>query len=634
MNIQQILLKYWGYSSFRPLQEEIIESVLEGHDTLALLPTGGGKSITFQVPALVQEGICIVISPLISLMQDQVENLKRKGIKAVAIYSGMHQREIEIALNNCRFGEFKLLYVSPERLTTPMFRDAVKRMKVSLLAVDEAHCISQWGYDFRPPYLQIAEIKELLPNVPILALTATATPRVIEDIQEKLGFRNGNFFRKSFERNNLTYFVFHEEDKNARILKIIRTIKGSGIIYARNRRQTKEIAAFLAKQKIRATFYHAGLDPKEREKRQNAWMKEDYQVIVATNAFGMGIDKPNVRYVIHVNLPDSIEAYFQEAGRAGRDEKTAYAVLLYTNADLQDLRHNLSLTFPELSVIRNIYECLGNFFGIPIGCGSDLSFDFDAALFSERYRFPQIVTLSALKLLEKEGYILLSEAMHTPSRICIKCDKESLYRFQVENAFFDPFIKVILRSYSGVFSEFVPIIEEDLAKKNQLPPAEVINMLTRLEKEGVLNYIPRSDNPRIVYTENRIDIKNLFLSPETYRNRLKDATERIDAMIRYAKSSHQCRSQALLAYFGETDTHRCGRCDVCIERNKIELSELEYNNTMEIIRPLLNEAPRTLEEIVSAVSPIYPDKVLKLVMYLIDTGHIERMPDQHYSWKE
>ncbi|HSN50872.1 MAG TPA: ATP-dependent DNA helicase RecQ, partial [Bacteroidales bacterium] len=498
MNIHQILQKYWGYPAFRPLQEDIIQSVLDGNDTLALLPTGGGKSLTFQVPAMAQEGICIVISPLISLMKDQVDNLKKKGINAAAIYSGMHQDEIDIALNNSRFGHNKLLYVSPERLTTPKMRDALKRMKVNLLAVDEAHCISQWGYDFRPPYLQIAEIREFLPGVPILALTATATPQVIEDIQDKLKFRKQNLFQKSFERKNLTYFVFHEEDKRHRILKIIEKVKGAGIIYVRNRRQTKEISDFLVKNGIPATFYHAGLDTPERDKRQTAWMKEEKRVIVATNAFGMGIDKPNVRFVIHIDIADSIEAYFQEAGRAGRDEKESFAVLLYEKSNILDARHNLSSAYPEIKLIRDIYQALGNYLKIPVGSGRDSSSDFDLADFSAQYRFSPIIVYNALKFLEKEGYLILNEAIHGPSRIFIKADKESLYRFQVENASFDPFIKTLLRSYAGILTEFSSIREEELAKRSNLSKEQVIDLLGKLHKREVLDYVPRAESPRII----------------------------------------------------------------------------------------------------------------------------------------
>ena len=633
MTIHQILLKYWGYSSFRPLQEEIIQSVLNGRDTLALLPTGGGKSITFQVPAMAMDGLCLVITPLISLMQDQVGNLKKKGIRAAAIHSGMYAAEIDTALNNCRYGDNKLLYVSPERLTTDKMRDALKRIKVNLIAVDESHCVSQWGYDFRPPYLRIAEIRELLPSVPILALTATATPEVVVDIQSKLHFRSPNVFRKSFERKNITYFVFKEEDKHRRILNIIRKVKGPGIIYVRNRRQTKEIAEYLTRQGISATWYHAGLDPKERQKNQQAWIKETKQVIVATNAFGMGIDKPNVRFVIHIDLPDSIEAYFQEAGRAGRDEKPAFAVLLYEQADIIELRKNLDATYPELQKIKDIYQALGNYLKIPVGNGKDFMTEFDIGDFSENYNFPPIISYNALKFLEKEGFILLSEAVHTPSRVFIKTDKESLYRFQVENEFFDPFIKTLLRSYSGIFSKFSPIREEDIAKRTSLPVDKVIEILVRLSKLQVIDYIPRTENPRLIFTEDRIESKDLTLSPGYYKDRFLAAQKRIDAMIRYAESTHKCRSQALLTYFGESEARRCGKCDVCIQRNKIELTDLEFNSILKDIKPILQTKPCSMVELVEMVTSVSEDKVIRAIQWLLDNEKIEMTKDRQYIWR-
>jgi ATP-dependent DNA helicase RecQ len=632
LTIHQILQKYWGFSSFRPLQEEIIQSVLDGKDTLALLPTGGGKSITYQVPALVMDGTCLVITPLISLMQDQVGNLMKIGIKASAIHSGMYFNEIETVLNNCRFGDVKLLYISPERLTTEKMRDALMQIKVNLIAVDESHCVSQWGYDFRPPYLRIAEIREFLPGVPILALTATATPEVILDIQSKLHFRSPNLFRKSFERKNITYFVFKEEDKRKRILSIIRKVKGSGIIYVKSRRQTKEIAEYLTRQHIPATRYHAGLDAKEREKNQQSWLKEIHQVIVATNAFGMGIDKPNVRFVIHMDLPDSIEAYFQEAGRAGRDEKQAFAVLLYEEADIIEVRKNLETTYPELQKIRDIYQALGNYLKIPYGNGKDYVTEFDIGDFSESYNFSPIIVYNALKLLEKEGFLLLNEAVHTPSRVYIKADKESLYRFQVENEYFDPFIKTLLRSYSGIFSEFSVIREEDLAKRTNLPTAKVIELLIKLSKFQVIDYLPRTDKPRIVYTENRVESKDLTLSPEHYKNRFISAQKRAEAIIWYAESTHKCRSQALLAYFGESEARRCGKCDVCIQRNKIEITDFEFNAILKEIKPALKTSPCSIQELVEMVKDVDEDKVIRAIQWLLDNEKIEVNTDRKYLW--
>ena len=633
MTIHQILLKYWGYSSFRPMQEEIIQSVLDGRDTLALLPTGGGKSITFQVPAMAKDGLCLVITPLISLMQDQVENLKKRGIKAAAIHSGMYSAEIDSALNNCRYGDTKLLYVSPERLTSDKMRDALKRIKVNLVAVDESHCVSQWGYDFRPPYLRIAEIREHLPAVPFLALTATATSDVVIDIQSKLHLRNPNIFRQSFERKNITYFVFKEEDKRRRILNIIRKVKGSGIIYVKNRRHTKEIAEYLTREGISSTWYHAGLDPKERLKSQHEWMKETKQVIVATNAFGMGIDKPNVRFVIHIDLTDSIEAYFQEAGRAGRDEKPAFAVLLYEQADIIEVRKNLDSTFPELQKIKDVYQALGNYLKIPIGNGKDYMAEFNLGDFSDNYNFSPVIAYNALKFLEKEGFLLLSEAVHTPSRVCIKTDKESLYRFQVENAFFDSFIKTLLRSYSGIFSEFCTIREEDIAKHINLTTDKVIEFLVKLSKLQVIDYIPRTENPRIIFTQNRIESKDLTLSPEYYKDRLRAAQKRTEAMIHYAESTHKCRSQALLAYFGEMEARRCGKCDVCIQRNKIELTDLEFNSILKEIKPVLQEKSCSLLELVGMVTTVNEDKVIRAIQWLLDNEKIVINEERQYIWK-
>jgi len=633
LTIQQILLKYWGFSSFRPFQEEIIQSVLDGKDTLALLPTGGGKSITFQVPAMAKDGLCLVISPLISLMKDQVDNLTKRGIPAAAIYSGMFQGEMDLVFNKCRYGDLKLLYVSPERLTSEKMRDAIRRMKINLVAIDEAHCISQWGYDFRPPYLEIAAIREMIPGVPFLALTATATSVVVTEIQKKLNFRKENVFHQSFERKNLTYFVFNEEDKNRRILNILKKVKGPGIIYVRSRRHTKEFADFLTKQGIPSLPYHAGLDAKTRVKHQNAWMKEEKKVIVATNAFGMGIDKPNVRVVIHINMPDSLEAYFQEAGRAGRDEKQAFAVLLYEKADILDARHNLAAAYPEIHEIRNIYRALCNYLQIPVGGGMDTSYDFEISGFCDHYNFSQVTVFNTLKFLEKQGFFMLTEALLNPSKVFIKADKETLYRFQVENEYFDPFIKTMLRSYSGIFTEYVKIHEAELAKRTQLNVSEVREMLSRLHKQGILAYQPGSDKPKIICTENRIDEKELFISPEYYKNRKKDAETRLESVITYAETTGRCRSQSLLSYFGECNSKRCGKCDVCIERNKIELSDLEFELVLNAIKPMLKARHCSLVELAESISSIHEDNLLKVIQWLMDSNKIAMDNEQLFFWK-
>ena len=632
MPLKNILVKYWGHTAFRPLQEEIIQSVLDGKDTLALLPTGGGKSICFQVPALASDGLCLVITPLIALMQDQVDNLKKKNINAVAIYSGMHRNQIELALDNCMFGDVKFLYLSPERLETEKFRAVISRLKVSLIAVDEAHCISQWGYDFRPPYLRIAAIREFMPGVPVLALTATATPAVVSDIQEKLGFVKENLFQKSFARSNLTYVVQHEENKLGRLLKICNRIQGTGIVYVRNRRRTREISDFLNAQKVSADFYHAGLDPATREKRQAAWMNGQTRVIVSTNAFGMGIDKPNVRFVVHMDLPDSLEAYFQEAGRGGRDGNQSYAVVLFENSDLIDLRHNHALSYPAIDVIKNAYHALGNYFQLATGSGKDRSFDFEISEFCSQYKLNPVVTYNALKFLEKEGYLMLSEDVGSPSLVNIKTKKENLYRFQVENPSYDPFIKLLLRSYSGLFTTFSRISEAEIARRMPMQLNDVIKTLHKLNQLGLITYVPRKDKPQLVFLTERLDVSSLQISRKHYHDRMKSAEKRLESVISYVSSTNQCRSQLLLAYFGEKESQRCGKCDVCIERNKLELSEFEFKRVTEQIELLIADKAMTLEEIVENITGSNEDKIIKAFRWLLDNDKITTTEDNRFVW--
>ena len=584
-------MKYWGYSSFRPMQEEIIRSVLDGKDTLALLPTGGGKSICFQVPAMSVDGLCLVVTPLIALMKDQVENLKRKKIKAVAIYSGMHPDEIELAINNCIFSDVKFLYLSPERLETDLIKNNIERMNVRLLAVDEAHCISQWGYDFRPSYLNIVKIRDYLEGVPVLALTATATSDVVVDIQQKLGFKEQNLFQQSFERKNLTYVAIKEENKLNRLLKVVTNLKGSGIVYMRSRKKTVDLAEFLKKNNISSTFYHAGLDRKSRDIRQNSWVSGETQVIVATNAFGMGIDKPNVRFVVHLDIPDSLEAYFQEAGRAGRDGKNSYAVLLFEKADILDSENFIQSQFPDIKSIKQVYQALGNFFQLAIGAGKDTSFDFDISEFCSNYNIPYRTVYNSLKFLEKEGYVLLYEIIDADSKICFKASKEDLYKFQVENAKYDKFIKLLLRSYSGLFTEFVKINESEIAKRMDSEPDNVIKQLSQLDKFEILTYLKSKSQPQITFLTERFDSKNINLSDEIYRDRKSSAEIRMKSVLDYIKNNNKCRSQQLLQYFGEVQQKRCGKCDVCVERNKIELSELEFDIVLKQIKPFYQKSP-------------------------------------------
>lgn len=630
--IHQILKKHWGYSQFRPMQEEIIQSVISGKDTLALLPTGGGKSICFQVPALAINGLCLVISPLIALMKDQVENLNNKNIKASALYSGMHKVEIERVLSNCLFGETKFLYVSPERLKSDDFLTNLTRMKIGLIAVDEAHCISQWGYDFRPPYLEIADIRQYFPNTPIIALTATATPVVVDDIQNKLKFKEKNIFQKSFARSNLIYLTLRTENKLERLLRIIYNIKGTGIVYVRNRRKTQEIAEFLQTKNITADYYHAGLKVEERDKKQSDWIKGIKQIIVSTNAFGMGIDKPDVRFVVHLDIPDSIEAYFQEAGRGGRDEKKSWAFLLYDELDLEELQNKYIENFPELSFIRNVYKALCNYLQIPMEHGKDRIFEFEFAKFAKEYNFRTLSCYNALKFLEKEGYFVLNEAYHKPSRITINCSHEEIYNFQVQNKKLDPFIKTILRSYGGLYSSFVQIKEQDIANRLNIGYSQVISNLIQLEQNGIIIYDQQTDKPQIIFTENRIDENHITLSFDRYQFLKETAKKRIDAMLNYTTNLTKCRSKLLLEYFGEINSMRCGECNICIKRNKMNINDFEFNNTIHIIKPLLQKQTMKIEDVVKSVDIFTEEKTIEIIRWLIDKGKISIMDDKTLKW--
>jgi ATP-dependent DNA helicase RecQ len=634
ITIHQVLSKYWGYSTFRPVQEDIINAVLSGKDTLALLPTGGGKSICFQVPGMMLEGVTLVITPLIALMKDQVENLRKRGINAEAIYSGMSPREIDLAINHVYHGTVKFLYLSPERLLTQRFLELIPSLKIGLIAVDEAHCISQWGYDFRPPYLRIAEIRQLLPGVPILALTATATRTVVNDIQLKLGFKQNNLFEKSFERRNLAYVVFKEEDKHKRLLKILKNVPGTGIVYVRNRRKTREIAEFLIKNGISADYYNAGLSAVDRERKQDNWKSGKSRVMVSTNAFGMGIDKADVRIVVHLDLPDSIEAYFQEAGRAGRDEKKAYGVLLYEESDILDARHNLELSYPVPDYIRQIYQSLGNYYQLTPGSGRDLAFDFEIADFCRQYNFKPIPVFNALKFIEREGFILLNEAIGNPSRILFNVRKDDLYRFQVENARYDPLIKMILRSYGGIFTEPAVINETELANRLSTTPDEIKKSLNYLTQQEILTYLPRRDKPQLTFSSELIRAVDLKISPEHYFNRKKDAIKRLDSIIHYVTSSRSCRSKTLISYFGQTDIKRCGICDVCLNRNRAGLSELDFNNIVGIIKPLLRQQSLSMDVLVEACRNINEEKVIRAITWLVDNEKIEISEGGIFKWIE
>ncbi|MDR3093491.1 MAG: RecQ family ATP-dependent DNA helicase [Bacteroidales bacterium] len=576
-DIHAILKEHWGYDTFRPMQEDIIRSALEGRDTLALMPTGGGKSITFQVPAMAMDGICIVVTPLIALMKDQVENLKKLRIKAVAIFSGLTAREMDIELNNCVFGGYKFLYVSPERLGTDVFQTRVKQMKVNLLVVDEAHCISQWGYDFRPSYLAIADLRDILPSeVPVLAVTATATAKVVGDIQAKLRFRKPNVLKTSFERKNLVYLVRQTEDKLHYLLKTLQRFPGSGIIYARNRRKTSDVAKFLQENGINADFYHAGLNTEVRSEKQDRWKEGLCRIIVATNAFGMGIDKPDVRFVIHIDPPDTLEAYFQEAGRAGRDLQKSYAVLLYEKADENKLNQRLRVSFPEPDVIRRVYQALGNFLQVPIGGGRDMPLDFSLEKFSAVFHFEQLSVYHALKLIEREGFIQYNEDPKMAAKVIFLVQRDDLYKFQVANETFDQFIKILLRSYSGFFSEYVSISEELLARHAKVTIEVIYDFLQKLDKMKIIDYIPRRKQSMITYTRERIDDKYLNISTANYKVRKDIMQANLAAVMRYANEKECCRSMMLLEYFGEKNLRPCGQCDYCIQQKEQEITDEEW----------------------------------------------------------
>ena len=610
-----ILQQYWGYPSFRPLQEDIVDSVMAGKDTLALLPTGGGKSICFQVPAMAMEGLCLVITPLIALMKDQVAHLVDKGIPAAAIYSGMHPDELELAYNQAAFGRLKFLYVSPERLQTNAFIEALRKMKVCLLAVDESHCISQWGYDFRPPYLKIADIRPYMPKTPVLALTATATTKVVDDIQFRLGFKQKNVFQSSFERKNVTYNVFHEADKYGVLRRKLEAMKeGSAIVYVRNRKRTQVIADWLNSVGISATFYHAGLDAKTRDERQDLWMKGKVKVIAATNAFGMGIDKPDVRLVIHMDLPDSIEAYFQEAGRAGRDLKPSEAFLLVSPADIKKLQENLTQSFPELDRIKLIYNALGNYFGIPIGAGENVSYPFVISDFANRYGFSIIEVFHTLKILEKEGFLVLSDSFDEPSKVMIKASRDDIYGFQVNNPQYSELVKYMLRSLPGVMSDFVKINEEMMAKKIGVQAEKVMEHLKKLEAYNFLSYAPRNDKPQILFLSEFVDAKHFGLSKENYYDRKKDAEERVKAVVDFVNNDEECRSVQLLRYFNEKSRKTCGHCDVCLKQQHC----VPYDTIENRVRSVLSEEMLPMNVILSKCSDFEESQVLDAIRFLVD----------------
>ena len=629
---RQILIKYWGYASFKPLQEEIIRSITEGHDTLGLMPTGGGKSITFQVPAMAQEGICLVITPLIALMKDQVNRLNTLEIKSIAIHSGMSVEEIDNALENSIFGDYKFLYVSPERISTRVFQAKVSRLNLSLVAIDEAHCISQWGYDFRPSYLKIASLRDHISDkVPFLALTASATPQVVDDIMTKLAFKEKNVLKTSFDRKNISYLVRNVEEKGSYLIKTLQKIKGSGIVYVRSRKRCKEVAELLVTNGISADFYHAGLTDELRDKKQAAWTLGETRVIIATNAFGMGIDKPDVRFVIHWDIPDSIESYFQESGRAGRDDKPSFAVLLYTPADKSRLKDTIRKKFPSVERIKDTYEALCNFLQIPLGSAKDNVFEFNLNEFVSRFRLPVIETYNSLQFLQREGYMEFTEEINNPSRVHFVVSRDDLYKFQVANESFDGFIKLLLRSYTGMFSEFVPINEEALSSKSAATRNTIYQYLVKLSSLNIIRYIPGKKSALVIFTEERLVRKALMISPDNYLHVKEKYEIRLDKMIQYADTDDHCRSVYLLNYFGE-ESDRCGICDVCRARNELDLSKYEFDLILEDIKSTLESSNPDAMELVRLID--HPeDKIIKVMRWLLDHNKIVPDGDHKLSWK-
>lgn len=623
MTYKEILKQYWNYDNFRGIQEEIIESIGKGHDTLGLMPTGGGKSITFQVPALAQPGLCLVITPLIALMKDQVRNLRDRGIKALAVYSGMTREEIVVALENCIFGDYKFLYISPERLDTDIFRAKLRNMKINMITVDESHCISQWGYDFRPAYLKISEIRELLPTVPVLALTATATPEVVKDIQTKLGFReDSRIFRMSFERKNLAYIVRNTESKQEELLHILNSVSGSAIVYTRNRKRTREVAELLVNNEITATFYHAGLNNDVKDQRQRNWLSGESRVMVATNAFGMGIDKPDVRLVIHVDLPDSPEAYFQEAGRAGRDGQKAYAVLLYAKSDKATLSKRITDTFPDKEYIRKVYEDVNYYFQMAMGDGLGCTFAFNLDEFCRNFKHFPVQADSALKILTRAGYLEYTDEQDNASRILFTIHRDELYKLRETDPETEKLINVILRSYTGLFTDYAYINEDSLAIRSGLTRQRIYEILLMLTRRHILHYIPRKKTPYIIYTRERQEAGRLAITRDIYEERKESYITRIKAMTEYATAEDKCRSRMLLRYFGEKNEHNCGLCDVCLSKHHSGMKLGEFQEMENQIREQLETSPLSAATLLNRING-EREKAERVLSYLLSEEIIQ-----------
>ena len=616
-----ILKQYWGYDDFRPLQGDIIRSIVSGKDTLGLMPTGGGKSLTFQVPTLAMKGICVVVTPLIALMKDQVENLKKRGITAAAIYSGMSHNEILMTLDNAVFEAYKFLYVSPERLATPIFMEKIKQATVCMIAVDESHCISQWGYDFRPSYLRIADIRELLPDVPVLALTATATPEVVDDIQRQLHFREPNVFQKSFHRSNLAYVVRTTENKDEHLLKILNSVPGTSVVYVRNRKRTKEISDFLNLNGISAENFHAGLKNETKDAKQSRWKSGETRAIVSTNAFGMGIDKAEVRTVVHMDLPDSLEAYFQEAGRAGRDEKKAYAVLLYNNGDAVKMRKRVSDSFPGKEMVLKVYEALGNYLEMGVGSGLDKVFAFDIGDFCMKFKLPILISYNCLKILQQAGYLELTDEQDSSARVLFIVGKDDLYN-QKQTPEQEKLIHILLRSYTGLFTDMASINEDIIAKRLEWTREKVYEELVGLAKERVIQFIPRKKTPYLTFVREREATERVILGKEAYDDRRERYIERVKSVLDYAKEENICRSQVLLSYFGEKETKPCGKCDICQKKKETLVTEEDFETIRQHIEQALSAEELSVNALVKKV-PFKEPKVLQVIRFLKDNGQLK-----------
>jgi ATP-dependent DNA helicase RecQ len=615
-----ILQKYWGYNQFRPLQADIVNASLQGKDVLALLPTGGGKSVCFQVPALLRDGICIVITPLIALMKDQVEQLKQREINAAAVHAAMSRFEVDVLLNNCIYGSVKFLYVSPERLQTELFIARVKQMKVGLIAVDEAHCISQWGYDFRPSYLKIASLRTLKPDVPVIALTATATAEVRVDIVEKLELKNADIFQKSFARDNLSFVVRKTENKERKVLEILQKVKGSAIIYVRSRKATQEIAERLVKKNISASFYHAGLDFDERTKRQDKWIQNQIRVIVATNAFGMGIDKPDVRVVIHLDLPENLESYYQEAGRAGRDGMRCYGVVLFQEADVSNLELKVEQSQPSPQFLKTVYQALCNYYQLALGSSAGESYDFDLNDFTDRFHLHPNEVYIALKKLEEEGLIQFNESFYSPSTAHLLMDKAKLYEFQIAHARFDPIVKMLLRLYGGeLISGFPKVSESSIAKGLKIPTDEVVNTLKHLHELQVVTYQPAKEKPQVTFMTPRQDAEKLPLNLQRLEARKKLILDKMKAMVSFVTLTHRCRMQLIQVYFNEVSYNKCGICDVCIEERKKD-NRNAFDDLRDEVTSVLKKKSLTVEQVEELIAPKDHELFVDVVREMVDEG--------------